>query len=200
MKKKWVLHHCDLDLWPKVTNFNRNRASVISNHSAKTTSKSLHPAGILFTRNTDTQTDTQTYTHTDKLKWKYNPSTISWRCNNFMMLAITTNKRFITTMTWLKEIPFDFVNLLPHPLTHDKSWLDGLAYPGQTRTLDVASVLAGSSQQLGGSWTVALRFYAILLFLRKVACQLAKIKRYREQRQINVTNEINGNLKMIINR
>ena len=30
---------------------------------------------------TDRQTDRHTYTQTDKLKWKYNLSTISWRCN-----------------------------------------------------------------------------------------------------------------------
>ena len=29
----------------------------------------------------DTQTDRHTHWHTDKLQWKYNPSTISWRCN-----------------------------------------------------------------------------------------------------------------------
>ena len=44
-------------------------------------------AGILFTRNPDTdrqtdrQTDRHTHRHTDKLQWKYNLSTISWRCN-----------------------------------------------------------------------------------------------------------------------
>ena len=65
MKKTWVLRHYDLDLWPKVINFNRARTSVISNHLAKTASKSEHrSAGILFTRKLDTQTDRQTDTHT----------------------------------------------------------------------------------------------------------------------------------------
>ena len=85
MKKTWVLRHCDLDLWHKVTKFNRVWVSARSNHLAKTASKSVYPfGGILFTRSaghTDTQTHTQTHRHTDKLKWKYNPSTISWRCN-----------------------------------------------------------------------------------------------------------------------
>ena len=42
MKKKWVLRHlyCDLDLCPKVTNFNRVQASAVSNHLAKTASGS----------------------------------------------------------------------------------------------------------------------------------------------------------------
>ena len=70
MKKKWVLHHCDLDLRPKVTYFNRVLASAVSNHLAKTASKLVHPFGLNFVnkktsdtythRQTDTQTDTQT--------------------------------------------------------------------------------------------------------------------------------------------
>ena len=51
----------DLDLWPKVTNFNKVWASANSNHLAKTASKSVHPFGrILFTRIPDTRTDRQT--------------------------------------------------------------------------------------------------------------------------------------------
>ena len=42
MKKKWVLCHCDLHLWPKVTKFNRVQVSAGSNHLAKTASKSVH--------------------------------------------------------------------------------------------------------------------------------------------------------------
>ena len=50
MKKKWGLRHCDLDLWHKVTNFNRVWAIVVSNHLAKTVSKSVHLFGWnLFT-------------------------------------------------------------------------------------------------------------------------------------------------------
>ena len=85
-KFRHVSGYCDLDLWPKVTNFNRVRANVISNHLAKTASKSVHPFGWNFvhkkSRHTDTHTDTHTDRHTDKLEWKYNPSTISWRCKN----------------------------------------------------------------------------------------------------------------------
>ena len=81
-----IFGHRDLDLWPKVTKFNRVRVSVISNHLAKTASISVHPFGLNFVHknsgHTDTQTDRQTdrHTHTDTLKWKYNPSTISLRC------------------------------------------------------------------------------------------------------------------------
>ena len=75
----YIFGHRDLDIWPKVTKFNRVRASVISNHLAKTASKSVHPFGWnLFTRIPDTHT--QTHRHTDKLQWKYNPSKISLRC------------------------------------------------------------------------------------------------------------------------
>ena len=44
-KLKHVSGYCDLNLWPKITNFNRVRANAISNHLAKTTSKSLHTFG-----------------------------------------------------------------------------------------------------------------------------------------------------------
>ena len=64
MKEKWVLRHCDLDLWSEVTEFNRVRASVISNHLAKTASKSVHPFSWNFVhkkcwthRHTATQTN-----------------------------------------------------------------------------------------------------------------------------------------------
>ena len=64
-RKKWVLRHCDLDLWPKVTNFNRVRASELSNRLAKTASKSVHKFGWNFVHkkragHTHRQTDTQT--------------------------------------------------------------------------------------------------------------------------------------------
>ena len=63
MKKKLVLRHCDLDLWPKVTKFNRVRAGAISNHLAKTASKSVHPFGLNFVHK-KCRTDTHTHTHT----------------------------------------------------------------------------------------------------------------------------------------
>ena len=68
MKKKWKLRHCDLDLWPTVTNFNRVRASVLSKRLVKTASKSVHPFGWNFVHKkcrTHRQTDRQTDTHTD---------------------------------------------------------------------------------------------------------------------------------------
>ena len=63
MKKKWILRHCDLDLWPKVINFNRVPASGVSNRLAKTASKSVHTFGWNFVHKknqTHRQTDTQT--------------------------------------------------------------------------------------------------------------------------------------------
>ena len=68
MKIKRVLRHCDLDLRPKVTKFNRVRASARSNHLAKTASKSVHPFVWNFVHKkcrTHRQTDRQTYTQTD---------------------------------------------------------------------------------------------------------------------------------------
>ena len=65
MQEKWILRHCDLDLCPKVTNFNRVRATAISNYLAKTASKLVHSFGWNFVhkkraRHTDTQTHTLT--------------------------------------------------------------------------------------------------------------------------------------------
>ena len=97
MKKKWVLRHCDLDLWPKVTKFNRVWASVLSKRLAKIASKSVHPFDWNFVHKnnwTDRQTDRHTDTHTDKLQWKYNPSTISWRCNNDFIQKLSNYKHF----------------------------------------------------------------------------------------------------------
>ena len=55
-----------VDLWP----------SAVSNHLAKTASKSVHLFGWRSAG----------HTHTDKLQWKYNPSTILWRCNKQVFL------------------------------------------------------------------------------------------------------------------
>ena len=56
-----ILRHCDLDLWPKVTKFNRVRARAVSNHLAKIASKSLHPFDWNFVhKKCQTQTDTHT--------------------------------------------------------------------------------------------------------------------------------------------
>ena len=60
-RKKWVLSHCNLDLWPKVTNFNRARASAVSNHLAKIASKSVHLFGWNFVHK---QSQTHTHIHT----------------------------------------------------------------------------------------------------------------------------------------
>ena len=53
--------YCDLDLWPKVTNFHRVRASAISNHLAKTASKSVHPFGWNFVHKKTSDTRHLTY-------------------------------------------------------------------------------------------------------------------------------------------
>ena len=45
---RYIFCHSDLDLQPKVTNFNRVRASAISNYLAKTASKSAHSFGWNF--------------------------------------------------------------------------------------------------------------------------------------------------------
>ena len=72
MKEKWILRHCDLDLWPKVTKFNRVRSSAISNHLAKTASKSVHPFGWNFVHK-KCRTDRQTHTHTHtETNWSEN--------------------------------------------------------------------------------------------------------------------------------
>ena len=59
----YIFGHRDLDLWPKVTNFNRVRASVVSNHLAKTASKSVHPFGWNFVHKNSGHTHTHTHTH-----------------------------------------------------------------------------------------------------------------------------------------
>ena len=68
-RKKWVLHHCDLDLWHKVTNFNWVWDTAVSNHLAKTASKSVHPFGLnLFTSRAGQrhrQTGRHSYTQTN---------------------------------------------------------------------------------------------------------------------------------------
>ena len=76
MKEKWVLRHCDLDLWPNVTKFNRVWANARGNHLAKTASKSVLPFGWNFVHKkcwTHRHTDTHTHTHTDtQTNWSEN--------------------------------------------------------------------------------------------------------------------------------
>ena len=72
-EEKWIFSHCDLDIWSKVTNFNRVWDSMVSNRLAKTASKSVHPFGWNFVHKqsrTHTQTNRQTDRHTDKQQWK----------------------------------------------------------------------------------------------------------------------------------
>ena len=77
MKKKWVLRHCDLDLWPKVTNFNRVGANVVSYHLAKTSVQISSSVRLEFC--SQAEPDRHTDRQTDREQWKYNRSTISWR-------------------------------------------------------------------------------------------------------------------------
>ena len=87
MKKKWILSHCDLDLWPKVINFDRVRASGISNHLAKTASKSVYPFGWNFVHKKSGHTDGQTHTQRQtEVKINYNPSTTLRRCSYMQTL------------------------------------------------------------------------------------------------------------------
>ena len=79
---------CDLDLWPKVTNFNKVQACAVSNHLAKTASKSVHPLDWNFIHK-----QSRTDTHTDKLQWKYNPSTIFF---HVVCLSLRLNWRYIS--------------------------------------------------------------------------------------------------------
>ena len=60
----YIFGHRDLDLWPKVTNFNRVWASVLRNYLAKTASKSVHPFGWNFVHKNSGHTHTQTHRHT----------------------------------------------------------------------------------------------------------------------------------------
>ena len=64
MKKKLILRQCDLDFYPKVANFENDRASVVSNRLAVTASKLVHPFGLNFVHKNSGHTDTQTHTHT----------------------------------------------------------------------------------------------------------------------------------------
>ena len=65
-----------------VTNFNRVRASAVSNHLVKTASKSVHPFGWNFVhkKTVDTQTDRHTHRHTHRQTAVKIQPTISWRC------------------------------------------------------------------------------------------------------------------------
>ena len=71
------LSHCDLDLWSKVTNFNRVWASVLNNRLAKTASKSVHSFGwkIVYKQSrADTQTDRQSDTQKNCIDYNYDVS------------------------------------------------------------------------------------------------------------------------------
>ena len=135
MKKKWELRHCDLDLWPKVTKFNRVRASAGISHLVKTASKSVHPFGWNFVhknsghtdRQTHTHTDRHTHRHTDKLKWKYNPSTISWRCKKkcFTVAILETTNSIIISLC---NVIIIFIQKLQKSGIHSSSFYLWLLY------------------------------------------------------------------------
>ena len=79
----YIFGHRDLDLWPKVTDFNRVWTSAISNHLAKTASKSVHPFGWNFVHtksgHTDTHTDTQTNCSENITPPRFHGGVIIWR-------------------------------------------------------------------------------------------------------------------------
>ena len=67
MKKKWIWSHCDLDLWPKVTNCNKVWACELSNRLVKTAFQSVHPFGWNFVhKQSQTHRRTHTQTHCSK--------------------------------------------------------------------------------------------------------------------------------------
>ena len=73
---RYIFCHSDLDLRPKVTNFNRVLASTKSYHLAKTASKLVQSFGWNFVHkkragHTDRQTDTHTHTDT-QTNWSEN--------------------------------------------------------------------------------------------------------------------------------
>ena len=75
--------HCSLDLQPRVIKYNIVQASAVSNHSSKSTLKSMHTFGWNFVHwQTDRHTHTHTHTHTHKVQWKYNPSKVQWSQND----------------------------------------------------------------------------------------------------------------------
>ena len=96
----YIFGHRDLDLWFKVTKFNRVWASAVSNHIAKTASKSVHPFGWNFVHK---KRAGHTHRHTDKLEWKYNSSTISWRCK----------KKFECDIEVLKTLLLEYCIYMP---------------------------------------------------------------------------------------
>ena len=74
--KKRLLRHCDLDLLPKVTNFSRVWASVVSYCLTKTVSKQVHPFGWNFVHK-----QSRTYTHT-----------LYFDCPSYIVHVVTENK------------------------------------------------------------------------------------------------------------
>ena len=113
--KNWILRHCDLDLEPKVINFNMVQASAVRKYLAKTASKSMHPFGRNFVhwqtnthtdRHTHTDTHTQTDTHTDRQQWKYNPLTISWSCNKKLIYMYLYLGVIVTMVIDIVEVGF----------------------------------------------------------------------------------------------
>ena len=81
MKRKWILRYCDLDLWPMVTTFNTVWTSAVSNHLAKTASKSEHPSGWSFVHKQTSDTNRQT-------EMKIKPLHDSWRCKIYLALIV----------------------------------------------------------------------------------------------------------------
>ena len=64
MKKKRVLRHCDLDLWPKVTKFNRVRASAVRRKQPFSKNRVQIGASVLLEFCSQEKLDTKTDTHT----------------------------------------------------------------------------------------------------------------------------------------
>ena len=90
-RKKWVLRHCDLDLWPKVTNFKRIWASLVSNHLSEDCVKIGVAVWSAFYSQTNRQTDRHTHTQTDvHSEAKIFPSMTLWSCKKRMVTNYTS--------------------------------------------------------------------------------------------------------------
>ena len=107
---KWILSHCDLDLWFKVTNFNRVQVSVVSNRLAKTASKSVRLFDWNFVhKQIRTHTHTHTHTHTYIHTYKHTHTHLSHK-NIIIPSHVHTHKHI--------HIPLPAIHTHTHTPTH----------------------------------------------------------------------------------
>ena len=125
MKKKWVLHHCDLDLWPKVTKFNRVRVSAGRNHLAKTVSKSVHPFGWNFVHK-KCRTHGQRHRHTHTQTNCSENITPPWFHGGVKSKAVVLWASTIMRLTWglscFGSLPKDRVGTRSRKYGYSSTW------------------------------------------------------------------------------